>query len=81
MPKMQRETEHIAFLVDYVHRYWVRTFGQHPHIDESVTIIGVIAALDEMHALHCSGSFGPKVAAIPPLVPPQPKTRKRKPSS
>lgn len=38
--------------VDAVHRYWLREFGAYPSGEDSLTIIGVIAALDEMTSPH-----------------------------
>jgi hypothetical protein len=66
--RQQEETARLHAEVDYVHRYWLREFGAYPRPEDSMAIIGVIAALDEMRTL-AGGS-----PAVPPAVP---RPRKR----
>lgn len=46
--RQSEETSRLHAQVDFIHRYWLREFGCYPDPADSMTIIGVIAALDEM---------------------------------
>lgn len=50
LPQRQRSVDTLAAKVDAIHRYWLREFGHHPDPDDSMLIVSVIAALDELHA-------------------------------
>lgn len=49
--RQSAETTRLHAQVDFIHRYWLREFGCYPDHADSMTIIGVIAALDEMASL------------------------------
>jgi hypothetical protein len=40
----------LAVKVDAIHRYWLREFGAYPDPEDSMLIVSVIAALDELAA-------------------------------
>lgn len=62
---LQQHTETLHQIVGHIHDYWLRTFGEPPRNEDAVTIIGVIAALDELHNLQCSGSTGLVTISLP----------------
>lgn len=62
---LQEHTETLHQIVGHIHDYWLRTFGEPPRIEDSVTIIGVIAALDEFHAERCTSGAGLVTISLP----------------
>ncbi len=58
--RQRAATEQLHEQLDYVHRYWLREFGCYPKGEDSMAIVGAIAALNEMASL-------PRVSAPTPL--------------
>lgn len=51
--RQRAETDRLHAQVDYVHRYWKREMGSYPRAEESMSVVIVIAAMNEMAALPC----------------------------
>lgn len=49
-------TDQLLAVMEFVNRRWVEWNGEYPTGEESATIVQVVAALEEFHALHCAGT-------------------------
>jgi len=53
------DTDALNAMVRHVHLYWVQTFGEHPRPEDSMVIVGVLAAMEEYYTLTPRPSTAP----------------------